>query len=269
MQSKVSLVGLCFWALCFCLAPMVSCQESQKEKSSELDPEEIRTLHNGASMAFHKGQYSEAFQSVQKLCKQKPKLMRYQLLNGEISFAAGEMDACVAAYDAAIEMDDSIEPRLWQRGLALYYADRFADGVKQFETHQTVNSQDVENAVWHLLCAARVADLETARKKLIPIQQDTRIPMAKIYEMFAGRAKPEDVIKEANKTSKQVKEGSMSHRLQQYYAHLYIGLYQEMLGKEKMCKQSLEKAIACNPLGNTNFMGQVARVHLELRNKAK
>ncbi len=40
------------------------------------------------------------------------------------------------------------EPELWQRGLALYYTERFADGQKQFELHKTVNPNDVENRAW-------------------------------------------------------------------------------------------------------------------------
>ncbi|MEQ1906273.1 MAG: tetratricopeptide repeat protein [Pirellulaceae bacterium] len=218
-----------------------------------------------ATGAWSAGRYLEAFESASKVCELKPDDIRFQLLLGDISFAAGKIDESIAAYDAAIRIEPDIEPRLWQRGLALFYAGRFADGVQQFETHQTVNSQDVENAVWHLLCAARVSDVKKAREKLIPINKDSRIPMAEIYEMFAGRMTSEDVLKAAQQTSDRVPEKGNDHKLQLYYAWLYIGLHQEMLGQQAAALESLKKAEELNPLGKTNFMCQVARVHLQLR----
>lgn len=217
--------------------------------------------------AWSSGRYQEAFETAARVCHLEPNNLRYQLLLGDISFAAGKINESIAAYDAAIRIEPTIEPRLWQRGLALYYADRFADGVRQFETHQTVNSQDVENAVWHLLCAARVSDVEQARKKLIPITADPRVPMAEIYEMFAGRMSSDDVLKAAGQSSAAPPEGDR-FKLQQYYAWLYIGLYQEMLGEHESALESMKKAEEQNPLGKTNFMGHVPRVHRELRAEA-
>ncbi len=215
--------------------------------------------------SFSAGQYPEALAAANRLCQREPKNLRYQLLRGDVSFAAGKMDQCVAAFDAAIRIQPDIEPKLWQRGLALYYADRFADGVRQFETHQTVNSQDVENAVWHLLCEARESDIKRARRKLIPISRDPRVPMPEIYEMFAGRLTPDDVIKAARHNTRLVPKNGQRYRLQLYYAYLYIGLYQEMLGQLDESLKSIKQAEKLNPLAKTNFMGQVARVHLQLR----
>jgi lipoprotein NlpI len=76
----------------------------------------------------------------------KPDDIRFQLFLGDVSFAAGKIGESIAAYDAAIRIDPDFEPRLWQRGLALFCADRFANGVKQVETHLTVNSQDGQQA---------------------------------------------------------------------------------------------------------------------------
>ena len=219
--------------------------------------------------SFREGKYKAAFKNCSELCQLEPNNLNYQMMLGDISFAAGQMDACVAAYDKLIELQPSLEPRLWQRGLALYYAKKFEKGVQQFETHQLVNTQDVENAVWHLLCAAKISNVEAGRKKLIPISEDRRVPMSQIYEMYAGRMTPEQVLTIANQTSPSVELDSEQHRLQRYYAHLYIGLYYEMLENEQASLDSMKKAAELNPLGKTNFMGQVARVHLQLRQVAK
>jgi len=235
------------------------------EKVSDQDRQLIRKLGPEARSALDAGDYDLAFSKAKKITELAPEVYQYQFFLGNAGFAAGKMEESVKAYDAVIRLDPTSEPQLWQRGLALYYAKRFADGVKQFETHQTVNSQDVENAVWHLLCAARISDVEKARKKLIPITGDSRVPMSQVYEMFAGRMTPEKVLEAAQKTSTFVKQDDSRHRLQQYYAHLYIGLYHEMLNQHELAVASLNQAKQVNPLPKSNFMGQVADVHLRLR----
>ena len=230
---------------------------------------EVARLTTLANRDHDQGEYESAYEKATKACELVPNQYAYHLNRGDISFSAGKIAESIAAYDNAIELQPRLEPQLWQRGLALYYADRFQEGVSQFETHQTVNSQDVENAVWHLLCASRVSDVDAARKKLIPITGDTRIPMSQIYEMFAGRMTPEAVLKRAKKTSARFTEGSDRQKLQLYYAHLYTGLYHEMLKDNNSAIASLKKAEAVNPLGKSNFMGQVARIHLKLREAAQ
>lgn len=267
MYLKTPIALLIFLvAVCLHLSqPCVTFGQQKQEKPKANNQKTLVELAKKAMDAFRAGKYQEAFDANVKLCKLEPNVVRFQFRLGEIAFAAGKMKESIGAYDETIRLEPEIEPSLWQRGLALYYADRFADGVKQFETHQTVNSQDVENAVWHLLCASRISNLEEARKKLIPINRDRRIPMADIYEMFAGRKMPAEILKAGQATSAQVKPGTEQHNLQLYYAHLYTGLYHEMLGKPKLTIASLKEAEKVNPLGKTNFMGQVARVHLQLR----
>src|SRR5205085_8743876 len=93
-----------------------------------------------------------------------------------------------------LSLEPQQKPYHWQRGISLYYAGRFDDGKKQFELHQTVNTQDVENAVWHFLCTVRLEGLESAKKQLIPIEKDARVPMAQVHQLFAGKARPQDVL---------------------------------------------------------------------------
>ena len=151
------------------------------------------------------------------------------------------------------------EPNHWQRGISLYYAGEYERGRKQFELHQTVNSNDVENAVWHFLCVARANGLDNARAALIPIKGDARVPMAEVHTLFAGKAKPEDVLKAAGLG------GPPTLRLnrQLFYAHLYLGLYFEALGDDQKAREHI--AQAAGPYQTGDYMGDVARVHLELR----
>ncbi|MCX7414970.1 MAG: hypothetical protein NTY25_00540, partial [Planctomycetia bacterium] len=53
-------------------------------------------------------------------------------------FAAQPQESAIM-FDTLVKAQPLCEPDLWQRGLALYYADRFADAQRQFELHRTVN----------------------------------------------------------------------------------------------------------------------------------
>ena len=161
------------------------------------------------------------------------------------------------AFDRLVELAPQSEPELWQRGLALYYADRFADGRKQFEVHRTVNPADVENVAWHFACVARAEGAEAARKAIIPVEEDGRVPMREILALFEGRAEPAAVLAAAEAGPEP------SRRNQRCYAHLYLGLHAEALGDIPRARKHM--LAAAGPFSMDHFMGQVARVHTRLR----
>ena len=177
---------------------------------------------------------------------------------GEECFKAGQFKESVAEFDRMIALRSAIGPHHWQRGISLYYAGDFAGGRKQFESHRAVNPNDVENAVWHFLCVARASGLAQARQNLIPIAGDGRIPMMKIHALFAGKAKPEDVLTETklgNPSENELKQ-------REFYAHLYLGLYYEALKDSTKVTNHIFKAETLAPVAG--YMGDVARVHANL-----
>ena len=101
-------------------------------------------------------------------------------------FFAGRITESVAGFDRLAALIPNEAPELWQRGIALYYAGRYRDCRAQFESHRTVNPDDVENAVWHFLCVARAESPASARAALLPVGPDAREPMREIYRMFQG-----------------------------------------------------------------------------------
>jgi lipoprotein NlpI len=179
---------------------------------------------------------------------------------GEDHFFAGRFKEALASWDAEIARMPSRDPYHWQRGLAYYYAGEFEKGVKQFERHQKVNGNDVENAVWHFLCAVKQqgGSIEKARKSLIPIQGDTRIPMKEVHDLFAGKGTVEEVLKAAEQAA-----SPLYRRNQLCYAHLYLGLYFEALGKKKKSLEHLKKAAV--DFRMDHYMGKVAQVHFKVR----
>ena len=67
-------------------------------------------------------------------------------------FSAGRIEESVAGFNALVKLQPKRAPYLWQRGIALYYAGQYRECQAQFESHQIVNPNDVENAAWHFLC---------------------------------------------------------------------------------------------------------------------
>src|SRR5262245_43106032 len=96
-------------------------------------------------------------------------------------FQEGRITESVTGFDRVAKLAPDHAPQLWQRGIALYYAGRFQDCRAQFESHRTVNPDDVENAAWHFLCVARAESPVKAKAALLPVGPDSRVPMKQIY----------------------------------------------------------------------------------------
>ena len=175
------------------------------------------------------------------------------LLNrGVDEFEQGRFAASSATFDELAQLVPAQAPQLWQRGIALYYAGRYADCRRQFESHRTVNPDDVENAAWHFLCVARQETPDRARAALLPVGPDSRAPMREVYQMFRGSLTPEEVLKAAGTSP-----------AGQFYAHLYIGLYSEALGRKDLALKHIKEAASDRFASAGGYMHMVAGVHLK------
>jgi lipoprotein NlpI len=172
-------------------------------------------------------------------------------------FQNGRIAESAAGFDNVAELVPRVAPELWQRGIALYYAGRYEDCRAQFESHRTVNPNDVENAAWHFLCVSRAQSPEKARAALLPVGPDGRVPMREIYQMFRNALTPEQVLAAA---------GSRPEGL--FYAHLYIGLYSEAIGNTARALEHI-KIAAEDRFAAGGYMHMVARVHLGLLQRRK
>jgi lipoprotein NlpI len=166
-------------------------------------------------------------------------------------FESGRVVESAVGFDAVIDVSSSLAPQLWQRGIALYYAGRYADCRAQFELHRTVNPADVENAAWHFLCVAREESAAEARAMLLPVGPDPRVPMRQVYDMFRGTLTPDRVL-----------EAAGSQASAQFYAQLYVGLYFEALGQDAQALQHITAAADDRFARAGGYMHTVARVHL-------
>jgi len=170
---------------------------------------------------------------------------------------SGKPKESAEAFDALVKLRPQIEPELWQRGLALYYAGRFADGVAQFERHKEVNPADVENVTWHFACLARDKDVDTARKQLLPVGNDARVPMKEVLDLYRGQGSVAKVLAAADAGPE------TARRNQRCYAHLYLGLLAEAEGNAAEAEKQM--ALAAGRYRMDHFMGKIAQLHCRLR----
>ena len=171
-------------------------------------------------------------------------------------FRNHDLAGSIRAFESASRQEPRIAPQLWQLGISYYYAANFKKGQQLFETHQRVNPHDVENAAWHFLCVAREQGVDRARELLLKLdtRHDRRVPMREVYALYAGEGSTADVLAAA--------DAAATPRAKMY-AHLYLGLYFEVLGEPRRARSHIEQA-AVQPLDN-HYMHDVAQVHLRQR----
>lgn len=167
-------------------------------------------------------------------------------------FRAGRIEQSLAGFDRVAAMSPADAPYLWQRGIAQYYAGRYRECRDMFISHRTVNPDDVENAAWHFLCVARAESPAAARKQILPVGRDARLPMREVYQMFQGTM-----------TQAQVMKAAGSDPSAQFYARLYVGLYLEATGDREAGRVQIEIAAEDRYARYGGYMHDVARVHLK------
>lgn len=172
---------------------------------------------------------------------------------GMVYFQLGKIEESITDFDTAEKLDSRIIPYLWQRGLSYYYAERFAEGAKQFEIDLTVNAQDVEETVWRYLCIAKLSGVEEARNSLLPVKNDPRKIMRSVYDLFAGNCTTNDVLIVGKS------EGLKGN----FYSHLYLGLYYEAEGNEELAKEYIVKA--ADKYKIDDYMWYLSQVHKNMR----
>jgi len=165
-------------------------------------------------------------------------------------FLAGRVKESITGFDRVAALAPDVAPQLWQRGIALYYVGRYDDCRKQFESHRTVNPNDVENPAWHFLCVAHAESTQKARAALLPVGPDQRSPMREVYEMFRGTMQPDAVLAAAGQ--------SIAAR---FYAELYVGLYYEATGNRTAGLTHLKEAASDRFTKAGGYMHRVATLH--------
>lgn len=188
-----------------------------------------------------------------QIIRANPSTPKAYIQRGMVNFKLAKVSESIQDFDQAEKLEPTLTPYLWQRGLSFYYAERFAEGARQFEVDLSVNAQDVEETIWRYLCIARLEGVTQARNSLLVVRNDPRLVMRAIYDLFAGNCTPEDVLSVGQKEGKRGR----------FYSHLYIGLYYEAESDTEHSKNYIVKAV--NEFQLDDYMWYLARVHQRLR----
>ena len=191
-----------------------------------------------------------------RIAERLPKSPSAHIERGMALFAMGKVADSIQAFDQALQLDRSMDASLWQRGIALYYVDRFEDAAKQFEIHHRVNPDDVENSAWYFLCLAKSGQLEEARKRLLPSRGDSRPPLMEVLKVYQGALEPQALAETLEKADP----------LTQFYGYAYLGWYHEAIGDRELAAKYLKQADATNRGG---YMLRVVKVDLASRKDAQ
>ncbi|KAG2597460.1 uncharacterized protein LOC120706854 isoform X2 [Panicum virgatum] len=172
-------------------------------------------------------------------------------------FRQGDVAGSLAEFDKAIEMDPRQKQYLWQRGLSLYYLDRFEEGAEQFRLDVAANPNDTEESIWCFLCEAQLYGIEEARKRFLEVGLDSRPVMREAYTLFKDGGDPEKLV--ANFSSRS--DGEV------FYSSLYAGLYHESQKDAERAKSHIVAACK-SPYGSRSgdYMASLAFVHCQCRN---
>ncbi|KAJ4820821.1 Tetratricopeptide repeat (TPR)-like superfamily protein [Rhynchospora pubera] len=172
-------------------------------------------------------------------------------------FREGDVSGSMIEFDRAIELDPRQKAYLWQRGLSLYYLNRFEEGAAQFRLDVAANPNDTEESIWCYLCESQIFGVEDARKRFLEVGRDPRPVMREAYLMFKNGGDPKMLV--SNFSSGREDEF--------FYASLYAGLYYESLNDTNSAKFHIIEA--CNSLygsSSGDYMASLAKVHCLCRN---
>ena len=224
----------------------------------------IEEMIEQATKAGENGQHDNAVRLASAVIAKDPSSATAYYVRGRERFRLGQARESVADFDKYIELKPEVAARQWERGIACFYADMYEQGAKQFESYQKFDGHDVENSVWRYLCLVPGIGVQSARATMLPIENDRRIPMMQIYDLYRGKLQPDAVLAAAR--ADQPDENMLEARL--FYANLYIGLWYEAQGDQAQARRFIESASNERLKNNrqlNRYMWDVARIHKLLR----
>lgn len=188
------------------------------------------------------------YNNILKIYPYDPKIL---IKRGMTHFKLAQIQESLSDFNKVEELNPQIVPYLWQRGLAYYYAEKYAEGIRQFELDLSVNSADTEETIWRYLCIAKLENITEAKNSILPVKHDPRMIMSYIYKLYAGDCTPDLLLKKGEQDLQST-----------FYSNLYVGLYYEAAGEKQRSIYYINQAI--NHRLN-DYMWYLACVHQYLR----
>jgi lipoprotein NlpI len=177
---------------------------------------------------------------------------------GNLLFFLARYPEAIADFEKMIALDPSEDAPHWRLGIAYYFQGEFAKSARQFEKYDAFDGHhDRENGIWRFLAQVHTEGLEKARAEMLDYKEFDREPFPALYEMFAGRRTPDDLVTEIEA------KGVAENQEVSFFGFFYAGVDEEILGHKAHAIELLRKAVDIRPNPNTVYMWNVARLFWE------
>lgn len=234
------------------------CAAQGQDAAKPLDP-----LTDAGRAALHQ-EFDAAMARLDSQIEKNPKLVDLYSRRGDLRFFRGQFAEAVSDYEKMVELQTDLATSHWRRGIAYFYAGRYKDAAHQFEIYHMFDDVDRENGIWRFLSQTKSIGLEEARKGLLKYKKDDREPFPDVYRMFAGELTGDEVLSRIN--AAKITPDERQKRL--FYAELYVGLNEFVVGKNDSAEKHLREAVASTWPANAgygpHYMWHAGRVHCEL-----
>ncbi len=204
--------------------------------------------------------FAAELQTLDTALAASPDSIPLRAQRGDLHLFLGQFPQAVADYEKMIALDAREDAPHWRLGIAYYFAGQFEKSAQQFAKYHAYDGRDRENGIWKFLAQAQAEGVEKARAEMLVYTQFDREPFPSLYEMFAGKKTPDEVLAEITR------KGLEDEMQVAFFGNYYAGLEEARLGKRDRALVLLEKAVAlpqARAAGGPGYMWQVARLHWE------
>jgi len=205
-------------------------------------------------------EHAKSLADFDQALKLDPKARGAYRQRGRTNFKAGKVEPSIADFDRYVELEPEHENDLWERGLSRYYAGQFRQAQNSFEDYHKVGPDDTENDLWRMLSQAEADGLAEAQKVLKTLHAKRGGIFPPMYDLYTGKIKPDEAFTRATA------DAANDRKSQDFYAHLYVGMWFVAARDKPKSIEHLEQAVA---LRSTDYMWYVARLQLERLKRAE
>ena len=172
----------------------------------------------------------------------------------------GRFDEAVRDFERTIAIDPAQDVRHWRLGIAYYFAGKYEQSARQFAKYHAYDGRDRENGIWKYMADVRASGRQRARESMLTYTQFDREPFPSLYEMFAGKKAPDEVLTELKA------KGLPNDGAPTFFGRYYTGVNEALAGNLPRACELVEAAVN-NPWGQRAegggaYMWRVAKLHL-------
>ncbi|MEI9894359.1 MAG: hypothetical protein WDN28_10865 [Chthoniobacter sp.] len=183
--------------------------------------------------------------------------------HGDLFLFLGAYSGAVSDFEKMIALDPTQDAPFWRLGIAYYFAGEFEKAKRQFEKYHAYDATIARTASGNSSPRKRSMAWKGRAAEMLTYKEFDREPFPALYEMFAGKRTPDDVLADMEA------RGLTKDPVVAFDGYYYTGLGEARLGHRLRAIELLRKAVDIMPGPDTVYMWNVARLHWERLLKEK